>query len=187
MGSSGKQLTVQSLTAEGVLPARSPGPLGHKDAADPNALACMPGDTPGPVGYGGDAGAQLCSYSPLYCEMTVPVISVDLSKMRRMLHTVAYAEAADQEATRDFGSSDISLGNQARIEQKAALRTDELMHELQGAMEIGPARLQEFIDDQEACKDRARSSLQKKLGEAAGIGKRWEFVFGTSIKVLPFP
>jgi LAS superfamily LD-carboxypeptidase LdcB len=37
------------LDLQGMFPPRTPGPLGHLDAADPGATA-LPGDTPGPLG-----------------------------------------------------------------------------------------------------------------------------------------
>jgi len=42
------------------LPPRTPGPLGHADAASLDAGMCEPGDTSGPVGTGGDAAALSC-------------------------------------------------------------------------------------------------------------------------------
>jgi len=165
-------------------PGRSPGPLGYNDAADPNAGVCIAADTPGPVGTGGDAGQQLCSDAQMSCEMDVPVLSVDFDKMRHLLYTVAYAEAADQAASRGFASAEISLGDQRQIEAAARKRADELLDELQAAMAWGPESVRSFIEAQEQRKERARASLKKKLADALKAGKDWESFFGGCIKVM---
>jgi hypothetical protein len=165
-------------------PGRSPGPLGRNDAADPNAQICIAADTPGPVGIGGDVGEQLCSNAMMFCEMNVPVLSVDIEKMRRILYTVAYAEAADQAATRGFGSAEISLGDQNQIEAMARHAADQLMEELVVAMEMGPESVRSFIDSQEGRKDRARASLKGKLDDAGKVGKNWVSVLGGVVKGL---
>jgi len=39
------------------IPQRTPGTLGHRDAADPNIPMCLPGDSQGPIGFGDDAAS----------------------------------------------------------------------------------------------------------------------------------
>jgi hypothetical protein len=116
--------------------------------------------------------------------MDVPVLSVDLEKMRRILYAVAYAEAADQAATRGFGSAEINLGDQNKIETAARDSADQLMDELVLAIGMGPESVRSFIETQEGRKERARASLKKKIDDALKAGKNWESVFGGVVKGL---
>lgn len=166
----------------GVTPARSCGPLGYNDAGDPNALVCMPGDTQGPLGSGYDSADPGAAYATNSCQMEIPVLAVDLEKMRRMLYAVAYAEAADEAATRWIGSWNVDLGDQKKVEASASIRADKLTDELLTAMASGPEAVQSFIEVQEARKQRAAASLKGKLEKARQAGKDWEEVAGTAIR-----
>lgn len=165
-------------------PARSCGPLGWNDAADPDALACMPGDTPGSLGQGGDAASLMCTDQPAACEMEVPVVEVDLDRMRHLLYAVAYAEAADRAATHGFASSEIDLGDQARIESAARQGAARLVDDLRVAIETGPHAIAAFVEEQERRRQRARTSLKNKLDAALRAGQRWTDALGWSIKAL---
>jgi len=181
MANSKEQICTDPLPM-GVTPTRSCGPLGYNDAADPNALACMPGDTAGPVGSCGDSGDPNSSYEGDVCQHEVPVLAVDMQKMRRLLYATAYAEAANAAATTGFWSSDVDLGDQKKIEATASANADRLMEKLLEAMSSGPAALQSFISEQEQRKQAAASALKAKLDKALQAGRTSEKRWGEAIK-----
>jgi len=166
------------------LPPRTPGPLGWNDAASPEALVCMPKDTPGPAGTGGDSSSSLFQETEISCEMPVPVVAVDLDKMRRLLYTTAYAEATDKAANRGFGSTEVDFGNEAEVEKTARGNADMMMDELQVAIQMGPNALQAFIDKLEMRKEKARTSLKAKTEAAVKAGHARADFFGGVVKVL---
>jgi len=55
------------MSAPNVCPARTPGPLGLLDQADPN-VSNVVGDTPGPVGMNDGGTPPACYPDPLYSE-----------------------------------------------------------------------------------------------------------------------
>lgn len=181
MGNSRQQICIDPLPLA-VAPARSCGPLGRNDAADPNALACMPGDTPGALGTCGDSGDARISHDTNICRADVPVLAVDVPKMRRLLYATAYAEAANDAATAGFWSSDVDLGDQRRIEAAASSQADRLMEALLDAMTSGPSALQTFIKTQEERKQAAASALKAKLDNALRAGRKSERRWGEAIK-----
>lgn len=67
MGTSSKRGPI-GTAAPAVCPARTPGPLGLFDRADPNILA-LAGDTPGPVGMNDHAAAPACYADPYYDDL----------------------------------------------------------------------------------------------------------------------
>jgi len=156
--------------------------LGHNDAADPNALAYIPGDTPGPVGTCGDGGDRRMPHEAAVCRADVPVLAVDMQKIRRLLHATAYAEAANDAATTEIWSSDLDLGDQKKIEATASAQADRLMQALLDAMTSGPLALQAFIETQEQRKQAAASALKAKLDNALRAGKKSERRWGEAIK-----
>jgi hypothetical protein len=104
--------------------------------------------------------------------------------MKRLLYTVAYAEAADAAATRGFASAEVNLGDERAIESAARAAATRLLDDLYGAMEQGPASVAAFVRDQESRREKARASLQQKLDEALRAGRRWTTTFGWTIKGL---
>jgi hypothetical protein len=166
------------------VPARSSGMLGRKDAGDPDSAMCMAGDTSGSIGLGGDLGAVSHSGERTWCEATVPVLAVDLDKMRRFLYTVAYAEEVDKAARRGFASAEIQLGNQPEIEAAARNSADGLMGQLQQTLEGGPDEVASLISALEERRARARASLNTKLSEAQRVGNRWVSLLGVAVKGL---
>jgi len=166
------------------VPGRSAGSLGWKDAGDPDTVMCMAGDTPGPVGTGGDAGAAILSSEPMWCEAPVPVLAVDLDKMRQFLFVVAYAEETDQAATRGFASAEVNLGDQPKVEAAAHKAADKLLEQFQQTFESGTDAVRSFISALDERKARARASLDTKFAEALKVGSRWVSVFGWTVKGL---
>jgi hypothetical protein len=165
-------------------PGRSPGPLGMNDAADPDAGICIAGDTQGPVGTGGDLGAVTHDSEQQSYQAEIHVVAVDLEKMRRFLFTVAYAEAVDAAATRGFGSAEVELGDEREVKAAARQSADLLLEELQQAMVTGPEAVQSFAAEQEARRERAKASLQRKFDEALAAGRSRVSFCGGMIKVL---
>lgn len=164
--------------------ARSPGPLGWNDAADPNARVCLAGDTPGPAGTGSDAGAALLFSEPRSCDLAFPALAVDLGRLTRFVYTVAYAEATDRATTRGFGSGELQHGEEARIEAEARSAADAVMEQFQESLAKGPLAVQEFIAALEDRKARARASLDNKFAEAHRARNRWVSVLGGIVKGL---
>lgn len=181
MGNSRPPICIDPLPGA-VAPARSCGPLGHNDAGDPNALACTPGDTPGSLGICGDGGDARISREPNVCRADVPVLAVDMQKMRRLLYATAYADAANVAATTGFWSSDLDLGDQKKIEAAAAAEADRLMEVLLDAMTSGPLALQSFIETQEQRKQTAVNALRMKLDNALRAGRTSERRWGEAIR-----
>lgn len=72
---------------------RTPGLLGHCDAADPNAKVCLAGDTPGPAGSNGDKSADDVPLGP---KMTLHTLDLSLSGLAKFFHSVATAVAIDK-------------------------------------------------------------------------------------------
>ena len=156
----------------GVTPARSGGPLGSNDAADPDAMVCVAGDTPGPLGSGWDSGDESLSTEPNSCEAEFPVIAVDMERVSKLLYAVAYAEASNNAASLGFWSSEIDLGDMQQVKTTAAMGADRLMDQLVEAMGMGPQAVQDFLADAERRKQNAASRLKAKFDEAQAAGQR---------------
>lgn len=170
-----------------VTPARSPGPLGLNDAADPNACVCLAGDTPGPVGTGSDAGAALLWHTYeelLQIPISFPALSVDLNRMRRFVYTVTYAEETDRAATRGFASMQLQLGEESKIEAAASIAADKIMENFHESLGRGPLAVQELISALEERKNRASASLNNKFAEAGRVRSRWLSLIGSATRVL---
>jgi hypothetical protein len=165
-------------------PARTRGPMGVQDAADPQAGLCLAGGTPGPVGTGGDRASLQCSLDSASWELAIPVLSVDMGQMQRLLFAVAYAEAADRAATRRRYSAEVELGDPAQVQDAARQRVEVLMDELRHAMQRGPEALHAFVAAQEQARERARASLDGKFGEAADDRDFKTAVLGACVKLL---
>jgi polyhydroxyalkanoate synthesis regulator phasin len=184
VGATKQPLLGLTVLGPDVAPGRSPGPLGLCDAADPNVAWCAPGDTPGPVGTAMDAGAALLPQEPIRLEVEIPVLSVDLYRLRRLLSAVAYIEEADLAAKRGFGSSEIELGDPKLVDAAAAKRADALERELREALAAGPEALAAFIERMEQRKTRARESMNAKFAAAQRAGQAWVSGLGGIIKGL---
>jgi len=165
-----------------IMPGRSPGSLGINDAGDPNAQMCIAADTPGPVGTGGDLSAAIYTIEPMTCEMQVPVVAVDLDKMRRLLYTVALAEATNQAASRRFASTEVRIESDASIGAAARARADALMDQLRQAMETGPTTVADFITTLETRKKAAENALSEKFADASKARSRWTTTLGGLVK-----
>jgi hypothetical protein len=165
-----------------ITPARSGGPLGVRDAGDPNAMACMPGDTPGPLGSGWDAGDPRSFDEPNSCEMDVPVAVVDMDRIRHILYAVAYAEAANSAAAVGTWTSEVDLGDPKSVLAAADRGTDKLLEELSEAMKDGPRALDSFLKSAESRKQTAAEKLKKKLDEEMAAGRRSVERWGAAIK-----
>ena len=169
--------------ASGVTPARSCGPLGANDAADPEAMTCMYGDTPGALGIGNDS-ANVCISppEPNYCEIDFPVVTIDMEKMRRILYAVAYAEAANATAKQSFWSSEVELGDPQQVKDMASKVADSLMDQLLEAMKSGPEAVQDFLTAAEKRKENSTALLKAKLDEELAAGRRSVERWGNAIK-----
>lgn len=185
MGSIQRSLPIASTSVSGMasLPPVSPGPTGHQDAADPNTLACLPGDTLGPAGSNGDWGEQLsCAPPPRAARLRV--MEVDLDRAERFLYSVAYMSAADAAAKPGFFESDLDYGDQAAIEATAKAETARLMYEMVAAMAQGSAAVQRFLGGQAERKDASLASLNGKLRTAGLANQRSVERWGMAIKGL---
>lgn len=76
-----------------LMPDRTPGLLGRRDAADPNSTICLAGDTPGPAGTNGDKSAVNV---PLRPKRTIHTLDLSLSGLAEFFHSVATAVAIDK-------------------------------------------------------------------------------------------
>lgn len=172
------------MSIAGVLPPRSPGIIGHQDAADPSALACLQGDTAGPVGSNSDAGELLACVSRLSSFAELRVMEVDLDRAEHFLYAVAYAEVADAAAVPGFFASDIDFGDQPSIEARAKSRKAELFAKLVEAMAQGPGAVEAFMSEQQRGRDQARGSLDAKIQSAVRAGHRSARNWGLAIGLL---
>jgi hypothetical protein len=152
------------------------------DAANPEAMVCVAGDTPGPLGTGNDGGDDSFSAAPNSCEADFPVVAIDMEKMRRILYAVAYSEASNASAKVGFWSSEVDLGNPKQVESAAAAGGDRLMDELLEAMEAGPESLQTFLHVAEQRKQSAAAQLKAKLDDEGAAGRSSVELWGTLIK-----
>lgn len=185
MGSTQRSLSSAGafLSSTSSLPPRTPGPTGHQDAADPNMLACMPGDTPGPVGSNGDIGEQFsCALPPRTAKLRV--LEVDLDRAERFLYSVAYAHAADAAAKPGFFESDLDCGDQTAIEATAKAETARLMYEMVASMTQGSAAVQRFLGAQADRKDASLAALNGKLRQASRASQKSVERWGYAIKGL---
>ena len=184
MGNTRDEILGRSVLPPGTFAARSPGSLGRNDAGDPDAGVCLAGDTPGPIGIGGDAAASLISQESLTCEATIPVLAVDLNRLRSFLYSVTYAEAIDGATTRGFGGSEVNFGDEKAVEAAARSSADALLAEFQQIVSDGPAAIDAFLATLDNRRAKARGSLDEKFAAARQAGNRWTSVLGGAVKVL---
>lgn len=98
------------------------------DAASPDALMCMPGDTPGPVGTGGDSSAlmSLPDLGPGHC--TCVAWLIDEKRVEGRMRRCAYVKAALQMAQADMNAH---VNGQGADVKRVEARRDALLGQLQ--------------------------------------------------------
>lgn len=169
--------------ASSAVPDRSPGPLGWQDAADPDELMCLAGDTPGPVGTGQDRSSHQFNQSSQQV-LEVPALEVSIDKVERFFYTVGLAEAQDFYAKRGFGSAEVELGRPSDVDTRARLTRSRLMKDFQEVLPNGPAAILQFLKSQEITKTKSTDSLRRKFSDAQKAGSTQVAVFGTVVKAL---
>jgi len=133
-------------TGGGTVAARTPGPFGRNDAADPDVAWCRGGDTPGSVGTGADGAAPLaCAPSEDFV-----VSLVDEGRVIGQIRRAAFLRASLEEADRGVEAHIEAAAH--GVEQRAAQIRGELLLRWVRAKQTSGATLLDF------CRELAQSN-----------------------------
>lgn len=154
------------------LPARTPGPFGRNDAADPDAPMCVAGDSPGPLGF----GADLASPEPAEPNMSLAVTLVDEGRVIGQIRRAAFLRASLEEAARGMDAH-IAAGSQGVELRAAQIRAELLVRWVRARQASGDAVLdfcaelaQANADDFDALMDRYAGHVTRGQRRAKWIG-----------------
>lgn len=128
-------------TADGMGAARTPGPFGRNDAADPDVTWCRGGDAPGSLGTGADGAAPLAS-SP---SEDFLVALVDEGRVIGQIRRAAFLRASLEEADRGV-EAHIAAGPQG-VDLRAAQIRGELLQRWVLAKQTSGATLLDFCSE----------------------------------------
>jgi hypothetical protein len=159
----------------GIAAARTPGPLGVNDYADPNVRAYI-GDTPGPVGLNDAADPE--PHRPSHHDRGLSVILLDRARVARFLRSVAYVQAtAELVHTQKrglglgFSATEVDLGDEPVKEKIVNSKVAGLMQQFAEACSRGSRPAIEFLHTQEKLRDRAAVVMRQVVSEAGASNR----------------
>jgi hypothetical protein len=134
MASSTVPGTLGKDAPDALVPARTPGPLGVNDAADPNARAA-PGDTPGALGIN-DAAALAAQAAPAIAGGNAATAAADKKETEatatdpeiEALNLAATAKAAAYDLKKKHPSVSFTSGRRDKGEQASAMASNVILN-----------------------------------------------------------
>jgi hypothetical protein len=156
---------------DGYVPARTPGPLGVNDHADPNVAAYL-GDTPGPMGIGDFADPDPILNASKE-RQTFSALLLDHARVANFLSSVAYMQATAEMVSLEknniglwFSSTQVNTGNEATKDRLAEDKKLRLMSQFADACSRGSVAGVEFLVAQEQSRAAARTKIQEAFTAA---------------------
>jgi hypothetical protein len=168
MASSRRHSPILLTQHDRIVPARTPGPLGVNDYADPNALAQL-GDIPGSVGVNDRVDPTLRNPG----QGNISIVLLDRTRVARFLRSVAYIQATAemvrvQKESKGlwFSSTEVETGNEPAKERLVDEKMDSLTQEFAEACSHGSKAAMQFLRVQEAQRTQAAAKIEQVFSAA---------------------